>query len=159
MPQLKKTHESDDAQVSGMRRLSSTPHKHFLFLIFSVCALLSGCTGGRAIWSTQSLSPDGKVLAKASATATDGGLSILASTDTKVLLKWASGSRKDTSVLELADASDAPVDTHVDMNWLTPTHLELTYKGNQTVVFQAVKWMGINITVRDLSSSTTSAVQ
>lgn len=62
-------------------------------------------------------------------------------------------------VLELADASDAPVDTHVDMNWLTPTHLELTYKGNQTVVFQAVKWADIDITVRSLSSGTTSSVQ
>ncbi len=159
MPQLKKNHECDEVQVSGIRHFSSTSHKHSLFLVLTICALLSGCAGGRSIWSTQSLSPDGKVLAKASATATDGGLSVLASTDTKVFLKWASGSRKETSVLELADASDAPVDTHVDVKWLTPTHLELTYKGNQTVVFQAVKWVDVNITVRNLSNNTTSAVQ
>jgi hypothetical protein len=80
-------------------------------------------------------------------------LSILSSTDTKVYLKWATGSRTDTSVLELADASDAPVDTQVEMNWLTPTHLELTIKGNQTVVFQAIKWFGIDISVHDLSKA------
>jgi hypothetical protein len=80
-------------------------------------------------------------------------LSILSSTDTKVYLRWATGSRTDTSVLELADASDAPVDTQVEMNWLTPTHLELTFKGNQTVVFQAIKWFGIDISVRDLSKA------
>jgi hypothetical protein len=83
-------------------------------------------------------------------------LSILSSTDTKVYLRWATGSPTYTSVLELADASDAPVDTQVEMNWLTPTHLELTFKGNQTVVFQAIKWFGIDISVRDLSKTTES---
>jgi hypothetical protein len=80
-------------------------------------------------------------------------LSILSITDTKVYLKWTTGSRTDTSVLELADASDDPVDTQVEMNWLTPTHLEITFKGNQTVVFQAIKWFGIDISVRDLSKA------
>lgn len=65
----------------------------------------------------------------------------------------------DTSVLELADASDAPVDTQVEMNWLTPSHLELAYKGNQTVVFQAIKCFGIDITVRDVSSGAVKSTQ
>ena len=120
-------------------------------LTLAICVLMSGCGGSQAIWSAESRSPDGKVLAKASAVATNGGLSILSSTDTKVYQKWATGSRTVTSVLELADASDAPVDTRVEMNWLTPTHLELTFKGNQTVVFQAIKWFGIDISVHDLS--------
>ena len=85
----------------------------------------------------------------------------MSSTDTKVYLTWAAGSRTDSSVLELADASDAPVDTQVEMDWLTPTHLELTFKGNQTVVFQAVKWFDIQISVRDIASpaSSTSALR
>jgi hypothetical protein len=41
----------------------------------------------------------------------------------------------------------------VEMNWLTPTHLELTFKGNQSIVFQAVKWGGIEISIRDLSKA------
>ncbi len=93
------------------------------------------------------------MLARARAAATNGGFSILSSTDTRVCLKWATGSQTDTSVLESADASDAPVDTQVEMNWLTPTHLELTFKGNQTVVFQSIKWFGIDISVHDLSKA------
>jgi hypothetical protein len=131
---------------------SSSSSKLSPLLTLAICVLMSGC-GGSAIWSAESRSPDGKVLAKARTAATSGGLSILSSTDTKVYLKWATGSRTDTSVLELADASDAPVDTQVEMNWLTPTHLELTIKGNQTVVFQAIKWFGIDISVHDLSKA------
>ena len=78
----------------------------------------------------------------------------MSNTITDVHLKSAYGSRGQTSVLELADATDDPVDTRVEMNWLTPTHLELTFKGNQSVVFQAVKWDGIDISVRDLSKAT-----
>jgi hypothetical protein len=72
-------------------------------------------------------------------------LSIVSSTNTTVYLRWATGSRRDTTVLELADATDDPVNTHVDMKWLTPTHLLLTFKGNQTVVFQAIRWFDIEI--------------
>jgi hypothetical protein len=137
----------------------SSSFKLFLFLTVAICVLMSGCGGSHSIWSAESRSPDGKVLAKARASATNGGLAILGSTDTKVYLKWATGSRTDTSVLELADASDAPVDTQVEMNWLTPSHLELVYKGNQTVVFQAIKWFGIDISVRDVSSGAVKSTQ
>jgi hypothetical protein len=37
------------------------------------------------------------------------------------------------------------------MNWLTPTHLELTYKGRRTLDFEAVKCHGVDISVRELS--------
>jgi hypothetical protein len=114
---------------------------------------MSGCWGSREIWSAESRSPDGKVLAKARAVATDGGLSIQNMTDTKVYLRWATGSSTDTLVLELADASDAPVDTQLEMKWFTPTQLELTFKGNQTVVFQAIRWFGIDISLHDLSKT------
>lgn len=40
----------------------------------------------------------------------------------------------------------------VKMNWLTPSHLEVTYTDNPTVDFQAVKAAGIEISVRELSS-------
>jgi hypothetical protein len=91
---------------------SSSSSKLSPLLTLAICVLMSGC-GGSASWSAEPRSPDGKVLAKARTAATSGGLSILSSTDTKVYLKWATGSRTDTSVLALADASDAPVDTQV----------------------------------------------
>jgi hypothetical protein len=114
-----------------------------------------GCGGGQLIWSAEAKSPDGKVLAKACTTDSSGGLSILDSTFTDVYLTWTTGSRTETKVLTLADAADADEtkNTRVEMNWLTPTHLELTFKGNQTVVFQAVKWFDIDISTRDLSKT------
>ncbi len=43
--------------------------------------------------------------------------------------------------------------TDVDMKWLTPSHLELAYKGRPSVTFQAIKCGGIDITTRDDSAS------
>lgn len=127
--------------------------------ILGFCVFAFGCKSSKTIWSEESHSPDGKVVASVHAVARNQGLSIISGVDSSVYLNWATGPKQPMLVLELADASDAPVDTHVDMSWPTPNHLELTYKGKQTVVFQAVKWVDINITVRNLSSSTTSAVQ
>ncbi len=127
--------------------------KLILLLTFEVCLFMSGCGSSKKVWSTESRSPDGKVIASASTVMTGRGLSIVSNTITDVYLKWANGSREETSILELADATDDPVDTHVEMNWLTPTHLELTVKGNQSIVFQAVKWDGIDISVRDFSKT------
>jgi hypothetical protein len=132
---------------------SSWGHKLCPLLTLVICVLMSGCWSSRAIWFAESRSPDGKVLAKARAVATNGGLSIQSITDTKVYLKWATGSSMDMLVLELADASEAPADTQLEMKWLTPTHLELTFRGNQTVVFQAIRWFGIDISLRDLSKT------
>lgn len=153
MPQLKGDSETrPDMRVIGTDR-SSSSFKLSPLLTLAICFLMSGC-GGSQIWSAESRSPDGKVIANASTVVTGRGLSIVSNTMTDVQLKWAKGSRGKTSILELADATDDPVDTRVEMNWLTPTHLELTVKGNQSIVFQAVKWDGIDISVRDLSKAT-----
>lgn len=125
-----------------------------LFLTLAMCLFTSGCWGSRTIWSAESKSPDGKVLAKARTVATDGGLSINGIDVTEVYLRWAAGSWTDTLVLRLADASDKPVDTQLEMKWLTPTHLELTFKGNQTAVFQATRWFDTEISFHDLSKTT-----
>jgi len=42
------------------------------------------------------------------------------------------------------------------MNWLISSHLELAYTKHPSLDFQAVKCAGIDISVRDLSSETTS---
>ena len=135
--------------VSGCREVNS-----FVRNCGGEISIKSGCGGGRLIWSTEAKSTDGQVLAKACTTDSSGGLSILDSTSTEVYLTWATGSRTETKVLSLADAADVDEtkNTRVEMNWITPTHLEMTVKGNQTVVFQAVKWFDIDISVRDISS-------
>jgi hypothetical protein len=75
----------------------------------------------------------------------DGGIG------TSVYLNWTTGSQPRTEILELGDATDARADTEVEMKWISPMHLELTYAGNQIVGFQAVKWASVEISVRDVS--------
>ncbi len=140
-------------RVRSAMREFSWKVKLSLLLTLGGWFLMFGCGSSETAWSTESRSPDGKVIAIARTAVRNKGLSIISGTDTNVYLKWATGSRGETSILELADATVDPVDTRVEMNWLTPTHLELTFKGNQSVVFQAVKWVGIDISVRDLSKT------
>lgn len=71
---------------------------------------------------------------------------------TFVYLNWTTGSQSPTIILALLDGSDEPGGMSVGMNWLTPTHLDLTYKGHKDLDFQAVKCHGIDISVRDLGS-------
>lgn len=112
-----------------------------------------GCGSSRSIWDAESRSPDGKVTATARTIVTNQGLFIISGTYTEVDLHWAATSRNAVSILELADATEDSADTHVEMNWLTPTHLELTIRGNQSITFQAVKWNGIDISVQDFSKA------
>lgn len=37
----------------------------------------------------------------------------------------------------------------VGLTWLTPTHLEITYKVNREIVFQAIKFRDVEISARE----------
>jgi len=137
---------------------SSVISKAISLLLFGAC-LLSGCQSSRTIWSAEAQSPDGKLVASARAAVRNSGLSIISGVDTDVYLNWSKDSRPPTLILDLADGSDSSVDTIVQMTWLSPTHLELTYKGNQTVGFQAVKWAGVDISVRELKNPASNTSQ
>lgn len=81
------------------------------------------------------------------------------SIETFVYLNWTKGPQPPMLILDLGDATVAPADTKVEMKWLTPTHLELTYGGNQTIGFQAVKWASVDISVRELKSAASDISQ
>jgi hypothetical protein len=126
-----------------------------LGLIFS----LSGCMrgGSKTTWSAESRSPDGKRVANAfnvaqSGFGTGGG-------GTDVYLNWTTGSQAKQLILAFSDGPADPDGMKVGMNWLTPRHLELTYKGQRSLDFQAVKCDGVDISVRDLSSGPISSSQ
>jgi hypothetical protein len=68
---------------------------------------------------------------------------------TVVSLNWTQSSQRPREILVLSGEFEKPLDeVSVEMNWLTATHLELTYKGHRTIAFQAVKWNGVEISVR-----------
>jgi len=124
-------------------------HKLVLLFLIGAYILVHGCRGSETIWSAEVQSPDGKMTATARAFGNSGfGIN---GVDTSVYLNWTTGSQPPTMILNLADGSDAPTDTGVEMKWLTPTHLELTFTGNRSVGFQALKFAGVDISVRDLS--------
>jgi hypothetical protein len=122
--------------------------KAALLLAFGTCALMFSCKAP-PIWSAEARSPDGKMIAAAETFENRGfgtGYSW-----TGVYLNWTTGSRPQMEILEFSDATAAPGGMNVGMNWLTPTHLELTYHGGRPILFQAVKCAGIDISLRDLS--------
>jgi len=126
------------------------------FLVFGVCIVLSGCRSSNKIWSAEALSPDGNMLASARTDARSGfGTGYIG---TVVYLNWVKGSQPPMEILRLSDDYEMPSEEiSVDMKWLTPTHLELTYKGHRTLVLQASKCEGVDISVRDLSTSTANS--
>jgi hypothetical protein len=131
----------------------------WLFLALALCFTI-GCKNSERTWSAQAKSPDGKLIALAE-TLEPGGWGTGAPAETYVNLNWTSGSQKSTVVFSFNDGPNEPGGMNVGMHWLTPRHLELTYKGNPTIDFQAVKWAGVEVSARpestssSLSSSTT----
>ena len=72
---------------------------------------------------------------------------------TFVYLNQTSGTQPRMLILALSEGKAEPDAGKVEMQWLTPTHLQLTYKGQRTIDFQAVKYAGVDISVRQLSKS------
>jgi hypothetical protein len=125
------------------------------FLVVGVCIVVSGCKGSEKVWSAEARSPDGNMLASARTIAQSGfGTGYIG---TVVYLNRIKGSQPPMEILQLSDDYETPSDEiSVEMKWLAPTHLELAYKGHRTLDFQAVKCVGVDISVRDLSSGTAS---
>lgn len=125
----------------------SSIRKAILLLVVGVCVSASGCKAPPT-WSAEARSPDGKMIATASTFEQSGfGTGWV---QTTVYLNWTKGSQPKMLVLAFSDGPAGPGGMSVGMNWLTPTHLELTYKGQRALDFQAVKCEGVDISVQDL---------
>src|SRR6266705_3178547 len=114
-------------------------------LIVTICFWLSACKAAPT-WSTESRSPDGRMVANAEAFSNSGFAAPGPST-AFVYLKQTTGSQK--AVLIFAFSEGPPNGMQVKINWLSPTHLELTYEGQRTIDFQAVRYDGVDISVRN----------
>jgi hypothetical protein len=78
---------------------------------------------------------------------TNSGFVVPGPPTTFVYLQQTAGSQK--AMLVFAFSQGPPDGMKVNVNWLTPTHLELTYEGQHTIDFQAVKYAGVDISVRN----------
>jgi hypothetical protein len=138
---------------------NSSRQRIIVALLFVISGVAIGCKNSnpQIIWSAEKRSPDGKMVAKASAFA-NGGFGMSGTPTTFVYWNWAAGSQKPTLILSLGNESDSLEDAKVEMNWLSTSHLELVYRSNrQHIAFQAVKCAGVDISLRDLASPMGSA--
>ena len=132
----------------------SAIRKAISLIIMGVCVLGCGCQDVETTWLVDARSPDGRWLATARRVE-NGGFGTGA-TQTMVYLKRINDPKPPEAVLSFwHDASPAsqPGGTiHLTMKWETPSHLDVTYDGHASLGFQVVKYGGIDISVRDLSS-------
>jgi hypothetical protein len=141
------------------------PEKLLVFL----CVLLIGCPA--TIWRSELKSPDGAWLAVAH-TEQDGGfgsaviytLVDLESTNGTVnrgkpfniVVFDCPGPAHHAYVLENANAGGT-IDLH--MQWLSPSHLEVSYDGQAKVTLQVAQFAGISISLRDTSQEVPTATR
>ena len=122
-----------------------------VLLVMFVCAVVCGCQRSKPVWSADSRSPDGSMIATAEAF-DNGGFVSPGPPATFVYLNWTTGAQPKMLIFAFSDGPPEPDAMKVGMKWLTPTHLELTYKRQRTIDFQAVKCAGVDISVQELSS-------
>jgi hypothetical protein len=112
------------------------------------CLLITSCKNTERTWSAQTKSPDGRYVVTAE-TLRPGGWGTGAPAQTTVDLNYTSGHQSSSEILTFVDGSDEPDGMNVTIKWLSPTQLELSYKGHPTIEFQAVKCRGIDVSTRE----------
>jgi hypothetical protein len=127
-------------------------------LSFTVFLIGIGCGAGETIWSAEARSPDERWVASAQTVQTGGfGTGV---TTTDVSLKWIKSSdRPETILVFVHDPSSLPNTIDLSMNWVTSSHLEVTYDGHPRINFQVVKYGDVEISLRDISKATTNTKQ
>jgi len=126
---------------------SSSRFRIILCLTFMASIFMCGCRAAPT-WSAEARSPDGERIATAS-TFANGGFVAPGPSATFAYLNWVKGSQPKTLILALSGGR-ADANSRVEMNWLTPTHLGLTYKGERSIDFQATRCDGVDISLRQL---------
>lgn len=113
------------------------------------CVLLQGCHDQAVIWSTSAVSPNGQLIASADTTQWGGlGTAYVA---TGVYLKQSKSSQHPLTILSFINESAYPAGvTEVKLSWLSDSQLDVTYKPGATIDFQAIKALGVNITVHKI---------
>src|SRR6185312_16550428 len=116
----------------------SLPRNAVFGLLLTACGLLSACKTSDKTWAESLRSPDGKHIATGRSDVYGGfGTD---SIQTTVDLNWTTGSQSPVNILVVPDAPQKPGDPSLlDMRWLSPALLQITYRGNETPLFQAVK--------------------
>jgi hypothetical protein len=127
-------------KIQGSRTSAIVAIRPIVFSV-AVCFLLLSCgdMGRRKTWSAESRSPDGRMVATGE-TIEELGMGG-GGGQTNVYLNWTNSSKTPALILVLTSGAK------VQMNWVSPNHLELTYGGPREPWFQA-RYAGVNISAR-----------
>ncbi len=111
-----------------------------------ICASLVGCGSDQAtIWSAKSASPNGQLTASASTTQIAGPGNNWVGTS--VYLEQTKVARP-LLVLSFSNESAYPAGvTALTLHWLSNSQLDVTYRNGATIDFQAVKALGVDISI------------
>ena len=132
-------------------------------------ASLIGCIAATAcvrtedliVWKAETPSPDGVWIASAG-TVQNGGFGSR-SVDTSVYLRRKTSSQLPTEILVfhchgavphpyvLDNVANRGGTINLSMQWITPSHLQVSYSGHPDLNLQMVKYWGVEITAQDLS--------
>jgi hypothetical protein len=122
-------------------------HGRFLrtVVVMFLCGAPFACHDSETVWSAECRSPDGIWVAVARSVQYGGfGTD---STETVVVLKRTSGNLSE----RILGFSNDGKSMGLTMKWLTPSHLDVTFKDDpKTLYYQVVKTSGIEISARDL---------
>ena len=133
------------ARCSGSCRLLWSP-------VLAMSCLAAGCSGGETIWLTEMKSPDGQWVAigRTDQYGGPGNAAVI----TGVYLQHAQGDKRTDAVVSFSD-NQSPADARIipASEWLTPKHLQISFRRHVDLDLQVVKYADIEISVRDLSSA------
>jgi hypothetical protein len=122
-------------------------------LLFGAFLGMCGCRNPQIVWSAESKSPDGVKIVTAQAYA-NRGFGISGVPATFVYLNWTTGSQEAKEIMDFGNEGDGADAEAVQIRWLSSNQLEVAYHGDrQKIGFQAVRYLGVDISIRDLSSS------
>jgi len=127
-----------------MRNLSVLALSGFLAGAFVGCS-----QGNETTWSNESKSPDGAWVVSAHTEHTQGGFGT-GWEGTLIQLKQSFKEAKPVDVLDFDDDPEPPKD--IQAHWISPSHLQITYRGNPRINFQAVKAFGMDISVERITN-------
>jgi hypothetical protein len=123
-----------------------------LFLVACVILLLIGCGAAvDTVWSVEVPSPDHQWTASARTDRTSGPGN--ADLSTGVYLKRSGSSNPRATILLFQNKpSTSKQAITLTVVWLTPSHLQVTFNRVPEFYAQTIKYAGIEITVRDLTT-------
>jgi hypothetical protein len=122
-----------------------------IFALALLCFFsLAGChSANETMWSARSASSDQAWLALARTEHTNhgfGGESVWTTVEMKQNIR----NGEPVQVLMFADDDGSNSIRDLKMNWSTSQHLNITYRGDTPITFQAIKAFGKDVTVEKL---------